>query len=590
MRYRIYIAEGNADSAFPRLSFSGGIMIKNQKIWVARDMDSGEDICLIPGMANRHGLIAGATGTGKTVTLKVLAESFSKLGVPVFLSDVKGDLSGMIEPGADSEDMQKRMESFGLSENGFQYQSFPSEFFSVNEGRGFPLRTTVSEMGPTLLARLMDLSDLQSDLLSIIFRIADEENLLLIDTKDLKAMIRHVTESTGAYSMSYGNLAPQSLNAILRNVVSLETSGGDRFFGEPAIDIFDFFKTDLSGKGMITILDARQTIQQPRVYGAFMLYLLSELFEKLPEVGDTEKPKMVFFFDEAHVLFDGASKALLEKITQVVKLIRSRGVSIFFATQNPADIPEEVLSQISNKIQHGLRAYTPKEQKSLKSIAESYRVNPAFNTEEELMNLGTGEAIISLLEADGKPAVVSRCRILPPESRMGGASEENIRRVQSTSLLSGKYDTAVDRDSAYEFLLRQTAAGAADAPATDGAGSPAAASAMMSMQRYGNEAGTGRHAAPVGSAVQQISLSKEELRLEKERQKLLEMQRKEAEKKNKAMHKEFLKVGSSAAGTVGREIGKGIGTAVFGKRFGKTLGGNVGAQLGRGLLNTLFRK
>ena len=333
-------------------------MLYDNKIWIG-DSD-GEKVCIEPKMANRHGLIAGATGTGKTITLKVLAESFSDAGVPVFLADIKGDLSGMCRPGVDSEDMQKRIQKFGLAECGFNYHAYPSVFWDIYGDMGIPARTTISEMGPILLAKLMDLNDTQSDILTIIFKIADDRNLLLIDTKDLKAMLQYVSDNNAELASEYGNIAKQSVAAILRNVVALEAAGGEEFFGEPALNLSDWFiGSDMSGRGSINILDCRQLVHDTTLYSTFLLWMLSELFETLPEVGDMEKPRMVFFFDEAHLLFKDISKALRSKIEQVIKLIRSKGVGVYFITQSPKDIPDEILGQLGNKIQHALRAYTP---------------------------------------------------------------------------------------------------------------------------------------------------------------------------------------------------------------------------------------
>ena len=379
-------------------------MYYDGKIWVGTD-DEINHIYLYPKMANRHGLVAGATGTGKTVTLKVLAESFSDMGVPVFMADVKGDIAGLAAAGTDSEDMKKRIERFGLSDKGFDFKGYPVTLWDIYGEKGITLRTTITEMGPLLLSRLMDLNDLQTDILSIVFKIADDNNLLLIDTKDLKSMLNYVSENNKEFEAQYGKMSPQSISAIVRALVSLEVAGGDKFFGEKAIDIMDFFTFGDMGKGMINILDSSSLINNSKLYSTFLLYLLSELFERLPEVGDMDKPKMVFFFDEAHLLFNDAPKALLEKIEQVVKLIRSKGVGIYFCTQNPKDIPDGVLAQLGNKIEHALHAYTPADQKAVKAAAESFRENPAFNTYETIMSLGTGEAVVSFLGEDGIPGM-----------------------------------------------------------------------------------------------------------------------------------------------------------------------------------------
>ena len=427
-------------------------MFYDNKIWIG-DAD-GEKVCIEPKMANRHGLIAGATGTGKTITLKVLAESFSDEGVPVFLADIKGDLSGMCRPGADSEDMQKRINKFGLDRCGFSYQAYQSVFWDIYGKMGIPARTTISEMGPVLLAKLMDLNDTQADILTVVFKIADDRNLLLIDTKDLKSMLQYVAEHNDEFSMEYGNIAKQSVAAILRNVVALEAQGGENFFAEPALNLSDWFFGGSGGKGPINILDCRQLVHDTTLYSTFLLWLLSELFETLPEVGDMDKPRMVFFFDEAHLLFKDISKALRNKIEQVVKLIRSKGVGVYFITQSPKDIPDEILGQLGNKIQHALRAYTPAEEKATRAVAASFRTNPEFDTYEVLTNLGTGEAIMSVLDEKGVPGIVKKCKVLPPRSLMGPISDEEKQKEIMMNNLYLKYQQGVDRDSAYEFFQR----------------------------------------------------------------------------------------------------------------------------------------
>lgn len=535
-------------------------MYHEGKVWVGK---SGEkNVYIYPKMANRHGMIAGATGTGKTVTLKVLAESFSDCGVPVFLADIKGDLAGMCRPGTQSESVQKRIDEMGLAGAGFQFKSYPSQYWDVYGEKGMPLRTTISEMGPLLLAQIMDLNDTQTDVLTVVFKIADDEGLLLIDTKDLKAMLQYVGENAKEYSMQYGNIARQSLTAIVRAVVALEAEGGDQFFGEPALNINDWLSTDCNGKGLIQILDCQKLIHNPTMYATFLLWMMSELFESLPEMGDREKPKMVFFFDEAHLLFDNASKSLLAKIEQVVKLIRSKGVGIYFITQNPKDIPDGVLSQLGNKVQHALRAYTPKEQKAAKAAAMSFRENPEFDTYETLLALGTGEALVSVLDEKGIPTVVEKCTILPPQSQMG-ALDDNIRDSEIKGcLLYSRYVEMIDRDSAYEFLNRK-------AVADEEAEQKAKAEAAAEKQRQ-----------------------KEAAAAEKQKQKEEEAAKKAAEKETAAQQKKVKtavkSVASSAAGTLGRQIGNELGDKIGGT-FGKKLGGNVGASLGRGLLSTLFK-
>lgn len=426
-------------------------MYENNQLWIAQaETDSKEKICILPKMANRHGLIAGATGTGKTVTLKVLAETFADAGVPVFMADMKGDVSGTSQPGNDSPKMQELIKNYGF-EN-FSYHGYSSVFWDIFGEKGIPLRTTISEMGPTLLARLMELNDTQEDILTIIFKIADDNNLLLLDIKDLKEMIKYVTENTKELSKQYGQMSSQSLGTISRSVIALESEGANFFFGEPAIDINDWMAQDKNGKGILNIMDATKLVSYPKLYSTFMLWMLSELYETMPEVGDLDKPKMIFIFDEAHLLFNDAPKALVDKVIQIVKLIRSKGIGIYFCSQSPSDIPDEVLSQLGNRIQHALRAYTPADQKAVKVAAQSFRVNPDFKTEDAITELGTGEALVSFLDEKGAPQIVQRAHILCPQGRMDAASDEERKAVIDASPLKSKYANAVDRESAYEIL------------------------------------------------------------------------------------------------------------------------------------------
>ena len=422
----------------------------NGKIWLAK---SDEKVFLEPKMANRHGFIAGASGTGKTITLKVMAESFSQLGVPVFLADIKGDLAGMCKAGQHSESMEKRINKLGIED--WRYRVFPTRFWDIYGENGHPVRTTVSEMGPMLLSRLMGLSDVQSDVLNLVFKIADDKKLLLIDMKDLRTMLRYVGENRAEFVTDYGNMSAQSLGAIQRSLITLEDEGGAEFFGEPSIDIKDWMQRDEQGRGYINILHSVKLVQNPTLYATFMLFLMSELFEKLPERGDAEKPEMVFFFDEAHLLFSDAPKVLVQKIEQVVKLIRSKGVGIYFISQSPSDIPDSVLAQLSNRVQHALRAYTPTEQKAVKTAAQTFRANPAFDTQTAIMELGVGEALVSCLDENGVPGIVQRAFILPPQSRMGTITEEERRAVIDSSDMKQKYDKAVDNYSAYEYFNEQ---------------------------------------------------------------------------------------------------------------------------------------
>ena len=564
-------------------------MLRENKIWIGNN-EAGEPVSIVPKMANRHGLVAGATGTGKTVTLKVMAETFSDMGIPVFMADVKGDIAGMMLPGADSEDMQKRIERFGLAEHGFEDQGDPASLWDIYGTKGIQLRTTVSEMGPLLLARILDLNELQSDILTIVFKIADDNGLLLIDTKDLKAMLAWVDQHAAELQMDYGKISSASIGVITRAIVALETAGGDAFFGEPALALSDWLAQE-NGKGVINILDSSSLINNGRLYSTFLLWLLSELFEMMPEVGDLEQPKMIFFFDEAHLLFNDAPKALLEKIEQVVKLIRSKGVGVYFCTQNPRDIPDGVLAQLNNKIEHGLRAYTPADQKAVRAAADSFRENPAFDTYETILNLGTGEAVVSFLGEDGIPGMAEKTFVLPPRSFMGGISDEQRDQKVKASLLFSKYATAVDSDSAYEVLQRlgMEAAAAAEAQAAEEAAAAEAAKAEEAAAKEAAKAeAAAQKEAEKEAAAAAKAAEKAELAAQKEAEKKAAAEAKAKEKAEAARRREAAKVGGSVAGTVGREVGKTVG-ANFGK-FGKTLGGNLGAQLGRGIMNTLIKK
>ena len=558
-------------------------MYSDQKIYAAKSGD--RPLYLLPGKANRHGLIAGATGTGKTVTLKVLAESFSDAGVPVFLADVKGDLAGMCRPGIATEDMQSRIARFGLENNGFDFHSYPTSFWDIFGKSGLPLRTTMTEMGPTLLAKLLELTPTQEDILNIVFRIADEEGLLLIDSKDMRSMLAYVADNAKEYSNVYGNINKASLNVIQRGIAALETQGGDVFFGEPALNITDWIRQDNTGRGYINILDSRSLINSPRMYATFMLWMLSELFEVMPEVGDAEKPRMIFFFDEAHLLFEDAPKSLLQKIEQVVKLIRSKGVGVYFITQNPKDIPDGVLSQLGNKIQHALHAYTPADQKGLKAAADSFRVNPAFKTIDVLQELGTGEALVSFLQEDGTPGMVERAKILPPQSQMGPI-DDSVRDGQvKGDMLYFRYGTMVDRDSAYEFLNRRNLelARQAEQQAKEEAERKQAEKEQAAADKAAEKA---RIAAERAAEREQIAAEKAAEKARIAAEKAAEKEKAAAQKRTKTA---IGNVAKSAAGTVGRELGKSIGSSVGGQ-FGKTLGGNIGASIGRGLLGTLFGK
>ena len=424
----------------------------SRKIWLAT---SDKPVYLHPAMANRHGLIAGATGTGKTVTLKVLAESFSDMGVPVFVADIKGDLSGMCEAGSENKHIRRSIDTMGLGE--FEYRPYPVRFWDVYGKQGIPVRTTISEMGPELLSRLLGLNDVQSGILRIVFRVADDRGLLLQDLKDLRAMVQFVGDNAKEYKLLYGNIAPQSVGAIQRALLKLEDEGGSIFFGEPGLDLADWFDWDENGKGIMNILECSALFRHPLLYGTFLLWMLSEIYEMLPEAGDQDKPKFAFFFDEAHTLFKDAPKALIEKIEQVIRLIRSKGVSVWFITQNPADIPESVLGQIGSRVQHALRAYTPNDQKFIRAAANSFRANPAFSTEEAIQALATGEALVSLLDADGIPAMVEKANILPPRSSMKACDPITLQATILACPLREKYLNAQDDRSAYEVLSEEQA-------------------------------------------------------------------------------------------------------------------------------------
>lgn len=426
-------------------------MYENGKIYMG--LADGQRVEMYPSMSNRHGLIAGASGTGKTITMKVMAESFSDAGVPVFLCDVKGDVAGICAPGESNEGMEKRIDKFGIRDT-FAYKAYPTTFWDIYQEGGHAVRATVSDMGPELLSRILGLTPAQEGILHIVFRIADDKGLLLIDLKDLRAMLTYVNEHRIEYMMSYGNITSQSVAAILRALLPLEQQGGDLFFGEPALDICDWMRTDADGRGMINVLDCVKLVQNPTLYASFLLWMLSELFESLPEAGDMDKPKLVFFFDEAHMLFRDAPAVLLQKIEQTVKLIRSRGVGVYFVTQSPSDIPDTVLAQLSNRVQHALRAYTPAELKAVRVAAQAFRANPAFQAEDAIMELGVGEALTSFLDEKGVPTMVQRTKIICPQSLMA-APEPMVRAKTMMHDGMEKYDDFVDNVSAYEVLTEE---------------------------------------------------------------------------------------------------------------------------------------
>ena len=435
---------------------------KEHGLYIAHSAEVGP-LSIIGKMANRHGLIAGATGTGKTVTLQVMAETFCQAGVPCFMADMKGDLSGISQAGKMTGFIEKRIKEWGWNENNLpEFQSCPVRFFDVYGEQGHPMRATVSQMGPQLLSRLLDLNETQDGVLNIVFRVADERGLLILDLKDLRSMLDYVSQHAKEFTTQYGNVSSASVGGIQRAILQLENQGADKFFGEPAFDIFDLMQTE-QGKGVMNVLAADKLMMQPKLYSTFLLWLLSELYSSLPEVGDMDLPKLVFFFDEAHMLFDGTSRALLDKIEQVIRLIRSKGVGIYFVTQSPPDIPEVILGQLGNRVQHALRAYTPKDQKAVKVAADTFRANPNFRTDEAISQLETGEALVSCLDEKGAPTVVQRAKILFPLSQIGAITEGQRLDIIKQSRISGKYDKLIDRESAYEILMKESEAAETEA-------------------------------------------------------------------------------------------------------------------------------
>ena len=534
-------------------------MFTNDKILMAKNGD--KEFYILPKMANRHGLIAGGTGSGKTITLKVMAESFSDAGVPVFLADVKGDLAGMCEPGVDSDDMRKRIEKFKLNEYGFSYKKYPTQFFEIDRKNGLPLRTTVSDFGPTLLSHIFELNQTQSDILNVIFKIADDEGLLLLDLKDLKKMIEYVGDNSKDFSSVYGNIAKTSVQSILRSMISLEQEGIDKLFGEPELELSDIIKTDSSGKGMINIIHSQSLILSPRVYSAFMLWLISELYETMPEVGDLDKPKFVFFFDEAHILFKDCPAALLKKIDQMAKLIRSKGVGLYFITQDPTDIPDTILQQLGNKVQHVHRSYTAKDKKNHKAICDSFRDNKDLDISEVLETLGTGEALVSFLDEKGAPEVVDFAKILPPQSKMGTIDDATRDKEIKSSTIYTKYFKDIDRESAYEILNKKA------------------------EEALANNV----------EAVSESKLTKEQEKIAKAEQKAYEKAVKEEAKRQaqatKKINTAIKSVMRSTGSTLGREVSKSLTSALFGSssKTASRVAGNIGSALGRNILGTLLK-
>ncbi|MCX5512191.1 helicase HerA-like C-terminal domain-containing protein [Kaistia algarum] len=503
---------------------------------------------LLP-LANRHGLVTGATGTGKTVTLQVLAQGFSDAGVPVFCADIKGDLSGIAEPGEPKDFLMKRAEQIGFAEE-YKFSACPVIFWDLFGIKGHPIRTTASEMGPLLLARLMQLNDVQEGVLTIAFKLADEHGWLLLDLKDLRAMLGYMVENADTIAVTYGNVSKASVGAIQRSLLVLENQGGDGFFAEPALEIADIMRTTVDGRGMVSVLAADKLMSSPLLYATFLLWLMSELFETLPEVGDPEKPRLVFFFDEAHLLFDEAPKPLLDRVEQVVRLIRSKGVGVYFVTQNPLDVPDTVLGQLGNRVQHALRAYTPRDQKAVKVAADTFRPNPAFSTMEVISQLAVGEALVSTLEPKGVPSMVERTLIRPPSSRIGPVTDAERAQIMATSQVAMKYDKTVDRESAFE-ILGARAAGTDMSPTDPAAASDAPASGGFDVGAIlGSVLGTNRRRGERLTATQRVA--REVTRT----------------------------VTNRVAGQVAADVGKSIGGSV---------GGSIGRAIVRGMLGGILR-
>ena len=509
-------------------------------------------------LANRHGLVTGATGTGKTVTLQVLAEGLSRAGVSVFAADVKGDLSGISEAGEAKEAFVARAKSLGLD---YEPDQFPVVFWDLFGEQGHPIRATISEMGPLLLSRLMDLNDVQEGVINICFRVADEQGLVILDLKDLRAVLGFISDHAAELTVQYGNVSKATIGTIQRQLLVLENQGGSKFFGEPALALKDFIRTDRDGRGFVNILAADKLMESPRLYATFLLWLLSELFEELPEVGDPPKPKLCFFFDEAHLLFNDAPKALLDKIEQVVRLIRSKGVGVYFVTQNPLDVPDKVLAQLGNRVQHALRAFTPRDQKAVRAAAETFRANPKLDTAKVIMELGKGEALVSFLEGNGTPSMVERCMIRPPSARLGPITPEERKALIASSPVKGKYDQAIDSESAYEVLQRRMQSGAADGPLTrphapgtpeeapppTGVGSVLAAIGAMLGGIFGTSRPRGRRLSPGQLVAREVTRS----------------------------------VTNKVAGQIAADIGKSLG--------GK-MGSSVGRAIVRGTMGGILRR
>ncbi len=562
---------------------------------------SDADQYLLLKFGNRHGLIAGATGTGKTVTLQTIAEGFSAYGVPVFLADVKGDLAGIGQKGGDNPRAVERARQLKI--DGYGGRAFPVAYWDFFGEKGHPIRTTVSEVGPVLMARLLQLNEIQEGVLNVVFKVADEQGLLLLDFKDLQAMLQWAAENAGTLTAEYGNVSKASVGTIQRQLLILEQQGGKGFFGEPALDLADMIRVDASGAGVVNVLAADRLMQSPRLYGTGLLWLLSELFERLPEVGDLDKPKFVFFFDEAHLLFDDAPKALLDRIEQVVRLIRSKGVGVYFVTQNPLDIPESVLGQLSNRVQHALRAFTPKDQKAVKVAADTFRPNPKFRAVDAIQQLGVGEALVSFLDAKGVPEPVERCLIAPPQARIGPVSDAERAATLKASALAGKYDTMVDRASAYEVLMGR-ASGAdqqkAPPPATAGGG---AAPAARRRGQYGSVPPTvpppeAPPTGPWGKPAEEPGPPEEppraEPRLKRAQVPVTPPGQSAPDAAPKPRGRQPDSIGTtvakaamrSTATVVAREASK----AIFGKGLAASIGSQVGGSILRGVLGSILKR
>ena len=482
-------------------------MYKDQQLYVAHSAEG--PIHIIGKMANRHGLIAGATGTGKTVTLQVLAETFSQAGVPCFMADMKGDLSGISQTGGLSKFIEKRCAEWGMDTTSLKFEGCPVRFYDVFGEQGHPMRTTIEKMGAMLLARLMDLNETQTGILTLTFRIAKDEKLPLIDMKDLRLMLDYVAKNAKQYETTYGNISSASVGAIQRALLALAEQGGDRFFGEPAFDIYDLIQTE-GGRGVMNILAADKLMLQPKLYSTFLMWLLTEIYDKMPEIGDMELPKMVFFFDEAHMLFKDTSKALTDKIEQIVRLIRSKGIGVYFISQSPSDLPETILGQCGNRVQHALRAFTPKDQAAVKSAAQTFRPNPAFETEREILELGTGEALVSFLDEKGAPSIVQKAKILFPLSQIGAITTEQRSTINASSRISGKYESVIDRESAFEQIVKQREA--AEKEATEEAARKAEEKEEKQRQKKnkkGHNSSTGIASLPPSSAQPLLTLPRQ---------------------------------------------------------------------------------